>query len=262
MNKSGSLPIRSNAQWLNSPFLWGLVGFCAAMIFCEFTWVRPLRAQLNAREKSLQEWERINRQEREAIATIKTISTEELKKWVATLDEQNKRFAELQSKLHQQEIELTGPATSYILIASVVILAVIGLVVFWLRDANAAAATTLENVAALAPEDMMRSIFVATLASREPINVLVNDKPATPALAAPAPRPALENGDAAGEVVLFFGDKGYGFILPDGESENIWFHVTDVLAADHPKVGQGVRVLFRRATGKKGPKAVAVRCGG
>ncbi len=71
----------------------------------------------------------------------------------------------------------TGPATSYILIASIIILAVIGLVVFWLRDANAAAATTLENAAALAPEQMMRSIVVASL-KREPISVVINDKPA------------------------------------------------------------------------------------
>uniref|UniRef100_A0A7C4QP03 Cold shock domain-containing protein n=1 Tax=Schlesneria paludicola TaxID=360056 RepID=A0A7C4QP03_9PLAN len=260
MNKNGSpgsSAPRAGGQWTSNPFLWGLVGFCAAMIFCEFTWVRPLRAQLDAREKSLQEWERINRQEREAIATIKTISTEELKKWVATMDEQNKRFAELQSKLHQQEIELTGPATSYILIASVVILAVIGLVVFWLRDANASAATTLENVASLAPDEMMRALLVASIANREPINVLVSEKPAAPALPAPPNRPALPNGDSAGEVVLYFAEKGHGFIRPDGEPDMVWFHVSDVLSADRAALCQGIRVVFRRGT-----KAVSVRCSG
>jgi hypothetical protein len=193
MSKNGSPPTLGQRQWATNPFLWGLVGFCAAMIFCEFTWVRPLRAQLDSREKSLQEWERINRQEREAIATIKTISTEELRKWVATMDDQNKRFSELQSKIHQQEIELTGPATSFIIIAAIVILAVIALVVFWLRDANAAAATTLENVAALAPEDMMRSLVLASLAQREPITVVLNDGRAVSTLPAPGPRPAIEN---------------------------------------------------------------------
>ena len=146
------------------------------MIFCEFAWVRPLPEDLVAREKSLQEWERINRQEREAIATIKTISIEELRKWVATTDEQNQRFAELQSKIHQHEIDLAGPAISYILVAALAVLAVIGLVVFWLRDANSAAATTLENVAALAPDAMVRSVLIASLAAHKPITLVVDDK--------------------------------------------------------------------------------------
>jgi cold shock CspA family protein len=238
------------------------VGFCAAMIFCELTWVRPLRAQLDAREKSLQEWERINRQEREAIAAIKTISTEELKKWVDTMDEQNKRFAELQSRLHQQEIELAGPATSFILIASLVVVAVIGLVAFWLRDANASAATTLENVASLAPDEMMRALLVASIANREPINVVVSEKPAALALpAAPTPR-ALPEGDSTGEIVVYFAEKRYGFILPDGEREKLRFHVSDVLTSDRAALAQGTRVVFRRGTGRKRPKAVSVRCSG
>lgn len=246
--------------WASNPFLWALVGFCAAMIFCEFTWVRPLRAQLDAVEKSRQEWERINRQEREAIATIKTISTDELKKWVATVDEQNKRFAELQSKLHQQEVELAGPATSFIVIAAIAIATVIGLIVFWLRDANATAATTLENVASLAPDELMRTVLVASLANREPISVVVDPKPGPPALQAAVSRPALSNGDSAGEVVLFFVEKGYGFILPDGESDRVWFHVSDVLVSDRQAIARGIRVVFRRVSGMKGPKAVSVRC--
>jgi cold shock CspA family protein len=227
------------------------------MIFCEFNWVRPLRAHLDARERSLQDWERINRQERETIATIKTLSTEEVRKWVATLDEQNQRFSDLQNKLHHQEIELTGPATSYIIIAAVVTVAVIGLVVFWLRDANAAAATTLENVVVLAPEDMMRSLLVAGLARRDPISVIVEEKPA--ALALPTrPKPALlDSGYAAGEVVEMKGT--FGYILPDGESKRIWFHISDVLAADRQNLCEGARVSFRRGVGKRGPKAIAVR---
>lgn len=246
--------------WASNPFLWALVGFLAAMIFCEFTWVRPLRAQLDAREKSLQEWERINRQEREAIATIKTISTDELKKWVATVDEQNKRFAELQSKLHQQEVELAGSATSYIVIAAIAIAAVIGLVVFWLRDANASAATTLENVASLAPDELMRTILFASLANREPISLVVDPKPSTPALPPASSRPALPNGDSAGEVVQYFAEKGFGFILPDGEPERVWFHVNDVLVSDRQALARGIRVVFRRVSGQEGPKAVSVRC--
>lgn len=187
MSEHGNSGQSSNGgmNWLGNPFVCGLVGFCAAMIFCEVTWVRPLRATLDAREKSLHEWAQINSQERQTIASIKTTSAEELKKWVAIVNEQNTRFAQIQSKLHQQQIELTGPATSYIIIAAVVIIAVIALVVFWLRDANAGAATTLENVAALAPDTMMRSVLIASLANREPITLLVNEKEKPAALPGP-----------------------------------------------------------------------------
>ncbi len=138
-----------------------LIGFAAALIFCWFTWVRPLQANLDAREASLQEWERINRMEREAVQTIKTISIEELRKWVATVDEQNSRFAELQRIAHEREMQLAGPAHTYILIAAAVVLGVVGLVVFWLRDGNASAATTLDNIAGLAPEQIIRSAVMA-----------------------------------------------------------------------------------------------------
>lgn len=140
-----------------------LIGFAAALIFCWFTWVRPLQANLDAREKSLQEWERINRMEREAVGTIKTISIEELRRWVATVDEQNSRFAELQRLAHEQEMQLAGPAHTYILIAAAVVLGVVGMVVFWLRDGNASAATTLDNIAGLAPEQIIRSAVMARL---------------------------------------------------------------------------------------------------
>lgn len=138
-----------------------LIGFAAALIFCWFTWVRPLQANLDAREKSLQEWERINRLEREAVATIKTISIEEWRKWVSTVDEQNSRFAELQRISHEQEVRLAGPAHTYILIAAAVVLGVVVSVVFWLRDGNASAATTLDNIAGLAPEQIIRSAVMA-----------------------------------------------------------------------------------------------------
>ena len=140
------------------------------------------------------------------------------------------------------------------------ILGFVGLVVVWLRDANADAATTIENVASLAPEDMVRSILVTCLAKREPITVQGTELPDPMALPAPSTTGRLAGGDSWGEVVRFFAGKQYGFILPDGEAEELWFHAKDVRAADRPKLAQGVRVVFSRTTGKKGPKAIGVRC--
>jgi hypothetical protein len=85
---------------------------------------------MDAQEESLREWERINRKERDAIATIKSISVEELRKWVATLDEQNTRYAELQRLEHEQELRMTGPGISYILLAAFIVLVFFGSLVF------------------------------------------------------------------------------------------------------------------------------------
>ena len=132
-------------------FIAGLAGLALGSILCWWFMVRPLEARLDAREKSLQEWERINRMERESIANIKTINIEELRKWVSTLDEQNTRYAELQTILHKQEIELTGPATTHLFIALIAVLGTVGFAAWMVRDSNADAARTLNNAVAVLP---------------------------------------------------------------------------------------------------------------
>lgn len=151
--------------------------FCAglAVIFgftmCYVTMVRPLQVRLDKREEALLEWERINRLEREAVGTMKTISTEEMRKWVATLDEQNTRFTSLQSKLHKQELELTGPATSYLVIALLAVVSVAGFAAWMIRDDNADAARTLQNAVALLPS------LRESIKARETINLSAPDNP-------------------------------------------------------------------------------------
>jgi cold shock CspA family protein len=236
-----------------------LVGFSGAVIYSEFTWAARLRSQLAEQQRSSLEWERMNRQERQAIADMKTISVEEMRSWVATLDEQNKTFANLQSKYHEQEIELAGPASTYILIAAVITLSGVAIIVFWLRDANAAAATTLENAVALAPDEMLRSLAFSSHFNRQPKTVIVEHSPAVPALPALPARYLEDDGNVTGEVVQFFEDRGFGFILPDKGPEKLWFHIRDVMTPDRTSIAVGVRVRFRRSTGKKGPAAVFVR---
>ncbi len=141
----------------------GMVGFAAGLVFSWFVMVIPLQANLNARERALQDWDRQQRAEREAIESIKTISAEELRKWVATVDEQNQRFATLERLAHEQEMRLVGPSLELVVIAAVVVLGVVALLVFMLRDANAVAATTLDTIATLAPEQMIHVAIVARL---------------------------------------------------------------------------------------------------
>jgi len=207
------MSFKEKVQGASGGLGWLVVGFSGALIFCWFVWVRPLQSHLDARERALQEWERLNRQEREAVGTIKNVAVEEIRKWVGIVDEQNRRFTELQRSLHRQEVELAGPATSFILIAALTLLGVVALVAFWMRDSNSAAAVTLENVAALAPEEMVRSILVTALSQKEPITISLTNSTRLPELRGEIP--ALEEAPLSGVVQSYRQEKGFGFIQPD-----------------------------------------------
>jgi hypothetical protein len=152
MNQSHSEGVPSR-PW-RAMLLGFVAGFAAALIYCWIGWVRPMQVNLDGRDQSLQEWARMNLAERESLTAVKNASVDELRTWVATLSAQNERFAELERRLHQQELELAGPATTYLLLAACVVVGVISLVVYWLRDSNQAAVTTLENLAAIASGSM------------------------------------------------------------------------------------------------------------
>lgn len=128
-----------------------LLGLIVGFLFCWFVFVRSLAASLDAREEALQEWERLHRIEREKIAAIETLSADEMRSWVAALDEQNATFAELQQLLHQQELDLVGPPYAQLALAVVSLLGVSGFVAWMYRDSNADAARTLDNAVAVLP---------------------------------------------------------------------------------------------------------------
>jgi hypothetical protein len=89
--------------------------------------------------------------ERETISTLGTISTEEVRKWAALIEEQNTRYAQMQSDLHRQEIAMTDPGTTYIVIALIAVLAAIGFIAWMIRDSNAEAARTLSDAVSVLP---------------------------------------------------------------------------------------------------------------
>jgi hypothetical protein len=74
--------------------------------------------------------------------------------------------------VHQQELDLVGPATSYLLIAACVVFGVVILLVYWLRDGNQAAVTTLENLAALTSGSLHTSSRCAQVNSKETRDLL------------------------------------------------------------------------------------------
>lgn len=232
--------IQSGIAYLSNPLFAGIVGASVGFFLCWSTMVRPLVVHLDQREKALHEWERINRQEREAIADIKTIGTEELRKWVSTLDEQNTRYAQLQSLLHKQELSLVGPATTHLWISLIAVLGVVGFAMWMMRDSNADAARTLHSAVAVLP-----SLREALREKRQAL-----ESPATDTRHLERPNlnltRALPTNRKKGRVKCFLGEKAYGFIIPDEGNDEVFFHKNSVkLTSESQAISEGDVVSFR-----------------
>ncbi len=58
-----------------------------------------------------------------------------------------------------------------------------------------------------------------------------------------------------GTVKWFNQDKGYGFITPDGENEDLFVHFTGIAGEGFRTLEEGDRVSFEVTRGKKGLQA-------
>lgn len=58
-----------------------------------------------------------------------------------------------------------------------------------------------------------------------------------------------------GIIKRFFGDKGYGFIAPDGGGEDIFFHYTQVEGGKSDSLRNDQKVSFNVVQGPKGLQA-------
>jgi CspA family cold shock protein len=239
-------PFERSGAALNHPLATGVLGLCVGFSFCYVSMVRPLFVRLDQREESLQEWERINRMERETLATMKSVGAEEMRKWVATLDEQNSRFAVLQAQLHRQELQLTGPATSYLVFALLAVIVVIGFTAWMIRDGNADAARTLHSAVAVLPA-LRKAVKRRTV-----VRVSASDEAPRRAVPESGPLAIEEERDQAGAIATYFVDRSYGFITPDAGGRDVFFHLSEVQHLSGSLLRPGTRVTFRRGKGRRG----------
>ena len=61
-----------------------------------------------------------------------------------------------------------------------------------------------------------------------------------------------------GTVKWFNGTKGYGFIAPDDESEDVFVHYSSIQGDGFRNLDEGERVEFNVEQGDKGPQASTV----
>ena len=62
-----------------------------------------------------------------------------------------------------------------------------------------------------------------------------------------------------GSVKWFNGEKGFGFIAPDGGGADVFVHFSAIDANGYRSLDENQRVEFETTQGQKGPQAQAVR---
>lgn len=64
---------------------------------------------------------------------------------------------------------------------------------------------------------------------------------------------------ATGTVKWFNDDKGYGFVTPDDEGNDLFVHHSGIDGGGFKSLAEGAKVSYDAEAGDKGPKAVNVR---
>jgi cold shock protein len=62
-----------------------------------------------------------------------------------------------------------------------------------------------------------------------------------------------------GTVKWFSNDKGYGFITPDDDGQDLFVHHTAIAGSGFKSLEEGAKVEYEEEQGAKGPNAANVR---
>lgn len=59
-------------------------------------------------------------------------------------------------------------------------------------------------------------------------------------------------------VIKKLNDKGFGFITPEGERKDLFFHRSDLVGIEFDDLREGDKVSFEKEDSDRGPKATKV----
>jgi len=59
-------------------------------------------------------------------------------------------------------------------------------------------------------------------------------------------------------IIKKLNDRGFGFITPEGEDKDVFFHGNDLVDAEFNNLEEGQKVTFEKEASDKGPRAVKV----
>jgi cold shock protein len=62
-----------------------------------------------------------------------------------------------------------------------------------------------------------------------------------------------------GTVKWFNAEKGFGFIVPDDGSQDLFAHYSAIEASGYRSLEEGQKVTFEVAQGPKGPQAASIK---
>ena len=144
-----------------------------------------------------------------------------------------------------------------IFIGGLIVLVGIIAILLIIRDSNAAAAVTLENAAAMAPEEISAACLTRVL-NQQSVQIALSADTSMPKHDPPK-IPLIENNQKIGRIHKFSKSEGHGEIIFDEDSDLIVFQVEDCKVSNIDDLKKDTQVICKIIQSDNGKRAIDVQ---